>query len=386
LSKQKIEILFTGDLVLGTPEPEHLFRHSLPIFEKADLVVGHVELPHTERPSVVYGLTTPADALPTSRLSALKSAHIGVATLAGNHIFDSGPNGIEDTIAALRSLDIPSTGAAMTLEEARKPAIVERQGIRIGVLSYNCVGPKLSWAAPNKAGAAYIEVVTQYALDYESPGGPPGATYSFAEPTTSEAMQADILALRSDVDIVAVAFHKGIGHVSAAVAMYEKQVARAAIDAGADIVVGHHAHMPRGVETYKGKPIFHGLSNYVTVTKQLSVDASENKNPVRMAWAKRRREMFGFEPDPNYPNYPFHPESKNTMIAVCEVDVTGVIRAGFIPCWIEPDGSPRPLADGPKGREVAEHFAALNEKANLKSELWWDDGRVVFLDRVKGFK
>jgi len=69
-------------------------------------------------------------------------------------------------------------------------------------------------------------------------------------------------------------------------------------------VVGHHADILRGIETYRGRPIFHGLGNFVTVTRALSVTTS----PQRRAWAARRRTLFGFEPDPKMPAYPFHPQ------------------------------------------------------------------------------
>ena len=216
-------------------------------------------------------------------------------------------------------------------------AIVEHKGMKLGFLSYNCVGPSGSWAAANKPGCAYVRVITHYELEHANPGGPP-AVYTFAEPLTLEAMQADIESLRNAVDVVSVALHKGIVHTPAILAMYEGQVAKAAIQAGADIVVGHHAHILRGIEIYKGKPIFHSLGNFVTVTRALSIE--KNPSPQRLAWARRRRELFGFEQDPDYPTYPFHPEAKNAMIAVCTVDRTGIQSAGFIPCWINQKGQP----------------------------------------------
>jgi poly-gamma-glutamate synthesis protein (capsule biosynthesis protein) len=299
-----------------------------------------------------------------------------VATLAGNHIFDAGPNGIEDTVAGLRRQGIQTTGAGRTLAEARQPAIVEREGVSVGVLSYNCVGPKDSWAGPTKAGCAYVRVITHYELDHASPGGPP-RIYTFAEPETLEAMQADIAALDARVGVVVVALHKGIGHTPAALAMYERQVAKAAIDAGADIVVGHHAHITRGVEVYRDRPVYHGLGNFVTVTRALNVEA--NASPARLAWAKRRRELFGFEPDPAYPTYPFHPEAKNAMIAVCDVDATGICRAGFLPCWIHPSGAPEPLGERGRGADVARYIEAITARAGLRAGFGWEDGVVWFV-------
>ena len=189
-------------------------------------------------------------------------------------------------------------------------------------------------------------------------------------------MQADIAVLDAQVDVTIVALHKGIGHTPAVLAMYERQVAKAAVDAGADIVVGHHAHITRGVETYRDRPVFHGLGNFVTVTRALAVEA--NASAARLAWAKRRRELFGFEPDPDYPTYPFHPEAKNAMIAVCDVDATGVRRAGFLPCWIQPSGEPEPLGEDARGIEVARYIAEITARAGLEESFRWEDGIVWF--------
>jgi len=163
----------------------------------------------------------------------------------------------------------------MNLTEARQPAIVERQGLRLGFLSYNCVGPRESWAGRDRAGCAYVHVLTHYELDHASPGGPP-TVYTFAEPKTLECMAADIEALRQRVDVLTVALHKGLGHTPAAVGMYERQVSKAAIDVGADVVMGHHAYILQGIEVYKDRPIFHGLGNFAIATEALNIDGNRN--------------------------------------------------------------------------------------------------------------
>jgi poly-gamma-glutamate synthesis protein (capsule biosynthesis protein) len=157
--------------------------------------------------------------------------------------------------------------------------------------------------------------------------------------------------------------------------MYERQVAKAAIEAGADIVVGHHAHILRGIEVYRGKPIFHGLGNFVTVTRALRIE--DNPSPERLAWAQRRRELFGFEPDPNYPTYPFHPEAKNAIIAVCDVTRDGVGSFGFIPCWINPGGQPEVLKRDNRGEAVAGYVEQITRKAELKASFEWKGDRVL---------
>jgi poly-gamma-glutamate synthesis protein (capsule biosynthesis protein) len=156
--------------------------------------------------------------------------------------------------------------------------------------------------------------------------------------------------------------------------MYEREIARAAIDAGADVVVGHHAHILRGIELYKGKPIYHGLGNFATVTRALS--PSNPDTPEAAAWAKRRMELFGFAPDPGMPTYPFHPESRNTIIADCRVGRDGSVDAGFVPCWIDDDARPVPQV-GAVGRSVVDYLAEISREAGLAAAFAWDGDRVV---------
>jgi Bacterial capsule synthesis protein PGA_cap len=365
-----LRILLVGDLILDEPGPDSFFDPSRELLRSADLVVGQVEVPHTAR-GVPSSVDVPAPPADPAHLEALARAGLGVATLAGNHIFDSGPNGVEDTIAALSGLGIATAGAGMTLAEARRPAVVERGGASIGVLSYNSVGPRESRATSRKAGAAPLDVLTHYELDHAGPGGPPRA-YTFVTPESLGDLRTDVLALREAVDVVVVAFHKGIGHIPAVVHAYERELGRTAIDCGADIVVGHHAHILRGIEVYRGKPVFHGLGNFVAVTHALTPEGEDEL----AAWARRRRELFGFEPDPAMPFYPFHPESRNTIVADCSV-ASGEVDAGFVPCWIDERGRPVPVAREAGGEEVAAYVERITAQAGFETSFAWDGGRVV---------
>jgi poly-gamma-glutamate capsule biosynthesis protein CapA/YwtB (metallophosphatase superfamily) len=365
-----MRLLLVGDLVLDEPSADFFFERARPTLHQADLVIGHVETPHTARGREAFG-DVPAPASPPENIAALARAGFGMASLAGNHIHDRGPEGIEDTVELLNAAGIANAGAGLTLEEARRPAVAPAKGLKVGLLSYNCVGPREGWAGPNHAGCAHIKVISHYEVEGANPGGPAKA-YTFCDPDTVEAMQADIEALRAQADIVVCSFHKGLVHTPAALAMYE----RAAVEAGADIVVGHHAHILRGMETVGGKPVFHGLGNFVTVTRALTPGAQGS--PARQAWAERRKILFGFEPDPDYlPLYPFHPESKNAVIADCRF-ADGRLSAGFLPCWILPTGQPEVLGRDARGTAVRDYVVDITRRAGLKTAFDWDGDRVVF--------
>src|SRR5690606_32534410 len=100
----------------------------------------------------------PAPGAPPEHLDALKRAGFHALSLAGNHIADCGAEGIADTIDGLDRLGIAHTGAGLTREAARRPALLERSGRRVALLSYNCVGPESAWARDQRAGCNYLPV------------------------------------------------------------------------------------------------------------------------------------------------------------------------------------------------------------------------------------
>jgi poly-gamma-glutamate synthesis protein (capsule biosynthesis protein) len=379
MASAPLRIMIVGDLVLDEPQADRFFDDARAILNTADVLIGHVEVPHTMRGKESVG-DVPAPASDPANLAALKNAGFHLASLAGNHVHDRGTEGIADTIATLKQNGIAATGAGATLAEARKPAIIEKNGRRVALLSYNCVGPRQGWAGPSQAGCAYIRVISHYEMEAANPGGPPEA-FTFPTPDSLEAMQADIAAAKRSADIVIVSLHKGLVHQPAKLAMYERPVARAAIDAGAEIVFGHHAHILKGVEVWRGKPIFHGLGNFVTVTRALNIEG--NDNPARRAWAIKRREVFGFDPLTDYPLYPFHPEARNAMIAVCDVDGAGGVRAGFIPCWMQPSAAPLPLKRDARGEEVASYVEEISKRAGLETQFAWDGDCVTFDEALR---
>ncbi|MBS4026090.1 MAG: CapA family protein [Clostridia bacterium] len=361
-----LTMLVVGDNILG-PHAELFFTFASPVLNNSDVVVGQLEIPYTARVDTKDGVNRDP-----SNLNALVSAGFDVVTLAGNHITDAGETGIEDTITWLRENDISFTGAGMNIQEARQAAVIEREGTKFGFLSYNCVGPKETWAAPNKPGCAYVEVITHYELDHANPGGPP-TIYTWAEQKSLMAMVDDIQKIRSLCDVLVVSLHKGLVHTPVKLAAYEKEISYAAIDAGADIILGQHAHILKGIELYKGKTIFHGLCNFVTFLPSLA--PKPNQDP--QSWAQRRIELFGFEPDPDYPTYPFHPEAKYTIIGKCLIKDKKIIRTSFIPCLINKQGQPEILKRDERGQEALNYMDKITRQANLNVKFAWEGDEVI---------
>lgn len=373
-----VKIAVVGDLILHAPDPIEYFAGCRDAIA-ADVAVAQVEWPHTTR-GAVCALEVPAPAAPPENLAALAELGFGVATVASNHTFDQGPYGVEDTLAELRGLGIATTGSGMTLDEARAPAVVEQAGLRLGFLAYNAVGPRESWATAVKAGSAYVRITEHYEVELASPGA---LATEFTAPDfdTLAEMQDDIARLRPEVDLVCVVLHKGIGFVRAQLAQYERPLARAAVDAGADVVIGHHAHILRGVEVYRDRPIYHGINHFVTAYEPSSNPAGANAQRTR-PFPRRSpiRQQLG-EPDREVRNFPYARESRHTMVARLEVDAAGVVSAGFVPCWIDEQARPVAHGDDDQGRATTDYVTAITAEAGLSAELAWADDRVVFYRR-----
>jgi poly-gamma-glutamate synthesis protein (capsule biosynthesis protein) len=356
---RELDVLLTGDVILDEPDPDHWLSGLREVMAGADLTIGHLEVPHTTG-GTESSADIPAPAAEPAHLDALPRAGFAAMTLAGNHIADRGAAGIADTITALERLGLAHCGAGPSLAAARRPASLLRNGVRIALLSYNCVGPESGWAGLDKAGCAFVRVEPRE-------GGPisPSADLERLDVRSVAELTADIGRARSHADLLIVALHKGIVHRPAELAPYERPLAHAAIDAGADAVVSHHAHIIRGIEIYRGRPIYHGLGNGCVVTRALSLDQT---HPKRAEWARRRRELFGFEPDPAYPLAPFHPEAIHAMMARLHYR-DGSLAAGFVPIHIEPPG--RPVVPSPQqALRTVRYLADITARAAMPPLDW----------------
>lgn len=352
---EALSLLLAGDLVLDEPDPDYWLSGIAPAIRATDLAIAHLEVPHTHACDELAG-DVPAPGAEPAHLAAIAHAGFGAVSLAGNHIADCGAQGIADTIAGLDALGIAHAGAGATLAEARRFAVIVRKGRRIALLSYNCVGPEAGWAGVAKAGCAYLPMITvsgRPVAPIEAMTGP--------SPEAFEILRTDIAAARAEADIVVVALHKGVVHTPAVLAPYEQPIAHAAIDAGADVVAGHHAHIVRGIEMYRGKPIFHGLGNGCVVTRALS---PAQEHPGRAEWAERRKKLFGFEPDPAFTLAPFHPEAVNAMLGSVTFHEGGRIEAGLIAVDVLAPGRPV-LAEGERALEIAAYVERIGVAAGL---------------------
>lgn len=172
-----------------------------------------------------------------SYVSALLDMGVDVASLANNHALDFGPDALIDTFATLDDAGIAYVGAGETKERAEEAIFVEAGGRKIGVLSASRVIPVVEWNIENRQPGLFC-------------------TYD------STRLVQRIKEIESQCDYVVVFVHWG-KEKKAYPEEYQHNLAKQYIDAGADLVVGNHAHVPQGIEYYKGVPIVYSLGNYI---------------------------------------------------------------------------------------------------------------------------
>ncbi len=359
MAKKSITLLAVGELVLGEQEGKSFLSLAAPVLKSGDVVVGQGEIVFTARGVSTYvEMYHPYPGCPPGNMCALADAGFNVITLAGNHVWDSGSPGIEDTISGFGKYNITTVGAGMNIDEARRPAVIECNGTRIGFLNYNCIGPMGSWATPAKPGCAYVRIITAYEMNMPNPGGVP-EIYTFAEPRSLGMMIDDVQKLRPLCDVLVVAFHKGIMGSPDKLAMYDQQVSYAAIDAGADLILGHHAHGLKGIELYKGKAIFHGLGRFVPAM------APETKAQIRT------RDYL------DAPGGGSDPTKNRAIIAKCIINNRKISRVSYIPCLVNEHRQPEALKNDERGQEVAEFMDRITAAERLNTQYRWQGDEVL---------
>jgi len=279
--------------------------------------------------------------------SVLQAAGIDVVSLASNHAMDWGYEPMFDTIDLFRNMGMQVIGAGRNSEEARRPAIVEKNGVKVAILGYCSAIRDGQAAVDNKPGIAPMRAFTHYDPTDFQPGSPPEIV-SVPHQGDIMAMQQDIRRVKPEVDAVVVFIHWGVCFIPKTLATYQPPVAHAAIDAGADLIIGHHAHVPKAVEVYKGKVCFYSIGNFMTT------GGHEKRLPVRWNFF-----WYQTEPDSLY-DPPIH--CKQTILPKVVFSKRGVERVAFIPAYINKLAQPEPLrSDDPRFGDALEQIEWVSD-------------------------
>jgi len=235
-------ILFVGDIMLSRSVGNLMERkgdYNLPFINlaeflrSADLTFGNLEGPISSR-GVNVGSIYSFRADPKV-VEGLKFAGFNILSIANNHVWDYGRGAFMDTLKHLKDSAISYVGGGANSDEAHAGIIKEVNGTKVGFLAYTDLLPRNISATLTKPGVSFLEL---------------------------EQVKKDIVALKPHVDILVVSFHWGEEYKTNHNRKQEN-IAKSAIDAGADLIIGHHPHVIQEVEQYKNGWIAYSLGNFV---------------------------------------------------------------------------------------------------------------------------
>ncbi|MDZ7362271.1 MAG: CapA family protein [candidate division KSB1 bacterium] len=327
-------LVAVGDVMLGSWVVARLdgsgsaypFEATKHILRAADFAIANLEAPFTDRGEQVKDKKF-TFRVPPRHARGLKESGFDILHLANNHILDFGPEGLFDTMATLDSLSLLYVGAGENIAAAFAPVIVERENVnneklRFGFLGFSMTHPEEFYAGKNK----------------------PGTAFPFWE-----RYLAALDSLAPKVDIMIVSFHWGAEKMVTPKA-YQIDMAHAAIDRGADIVIGHHPHVLQGLELYRSRPtarqglIAYSLGNFA----------------------------FGS----------YSPSSRTSIILKCVVDADGVLYARCFPINVfndEVEFQPQ-LLQGQAATAVIDSLNALSRHLNFGQNIISAEGIIVPLN------
>lgn len=251
LSENKLSLTAVGDIIPGRTVAQKIAQKGLdypfakiaPYVSGADVVYGNLECPLSDKISPPYeGMSFVA---PTKTIEGIKMCKFNILSLANNHSTNFGENVFIDTLNLLKANNIKYVGGGGSYEEAYSPTIIEVKDMKIAFLNFNSIIGSLD-ATPTSPGTAWINM----------------EPWSKDKPEDIKLVQSAVNKAKSEADLVIVCFHWGIEY-ELNPSSSQRNMAHAACDAGADIIIGTHPHCVQSVEYYQGKFIAYSLGNFV---------------------------------------------------------------------------------------------------------------------------
>ncbi|MDD5710825.1 MAG: CapA family protein [Candidatus Colwellbacteria bacterium] len=237
-----VSILFVGDIMLSRNvgrkmeelgDYRYPFLESADILREADLTLGNLEGPISAR-GVDQGSQYSFRADPKV-IKGLIFAGFDALVIANNHIWDWGGDALSDTVTLLQEDGIEPMGAGRNYEEANKPVIEKIGTSSVAILAYTDLYPNSLKATEQTPGISDFNV---------------------------EGVQGLISELKDEVDIIVINLHWGEEYADGP-SSAQRVIARSFIDAGADLIIGHHPHVVQETEAYKNGWIAYSLGNFV---------------------------------------------------------------------------------------------------------------------------
>lgn len=362
-----VHVAAVGDVMVDRENPDSIFEHVRELLHSADIVFGQLETAYSNKGSM--GSSGPRGAMPNdvSNYPAIPNAGFDVISMASNHIMDWGADAVLDCRDRLEGDGIDVVGAGEDLSHAYQAVVESHSGVDIAFLSFCSVAPDGYYAATNKPGVAPMRAITHYEPVEPDQPGTPCEVLTIPRERDIERLEAKISEAQRRADVVIVSMHWGIHFIRSRIADYQTEVAEAAIEAGADAIVGHHPHILKGIDVQRGVPILYSIGNFAFDFTGRNGDEEYNE----------RRQRVYDELVPTTENR-FQSDARYSTIASLNVDEGGVTGVRLTPVWINKTDQPEPVSpDSDHGREMVEYLDAVTRQAGFETDLQVSDGDVV---------
>lgn len=352
-------ILATGDVGVKRAAPETMFAGCIETLRSGDIVFGQLETTITDR-----GARSPNAKLamraPVAMAAAVRDAGYHVMSFAGNHCLDWGYEGFSDTLGHLADAGVRHCGAGENIGMASEPAIVAHGRRKVAFIACSSILPDGYRATGHRAGCMPLRAHTIYEQIERDQPGTPARVVSHPHRGDLDQLLAAVRKAATRCDIVIVSMHWGIHMVEATIADYQVTVAHAVIDAGAHAIVGHHPHILKGVEIYRGAPVFYSLGNF-------AIEQPHIWDPG-IVHTESFRHLMSLNPGRGASSVYLLPDkTRLTGIARLVAGRAGIERVEFVPAWIEDNSVPQVLApDDDRFGAVCDYLREISAAAGLE--------------------
>lgn len=254
---------FVGDIKIDSPLKGRISSEVVHLLNTNTRVVANLEAPLTncKIPSPKWASLKQSP----DRVADLKYLNVRAVSLANNHMFDFGHDGLMDTIRHLERGEILHFGAGKNLDASLEPAKISLDSETLHLYSLTTTLPLESGASVGRAGVGPIKVRCVYYFDpvglQEGPGRPPMVYCQYDKSDMKKVINRIKNDVKEGIKPV-VSMHWGMAY-QRNLTDYQVEIGHKMVEAGAEMIIGHHPHVLQEIEIYKGKMIFHSLGNFL---------------------------------------------------------------------------------------------------------------------------
>ncbi|MEO9131111.1 MAG: CapA family protein [Sphingomonas sp.] len=362
-------IFGVGDVGAKRADLGSMFASVRTVLRSGPVVFGQLETVVSENGAIVPNAKLAMRA-PSALALVLADSGFTMMSFAGNHCLDWGYDAFADTLSHMAGAGIAIAGARSNREEAYRPVYQQVGDVRIALIAANSILPDGYAATKDKAGCAPLRAHTLYdQIEHDQPGTP-ARTRSWPDRDDLASLLAAITDAKTRAQIVLVSLHWGVHMVRGTLADYQIAVAQAAIDAGADAILGHHPHLMKGVGFHRGKPIFYSLGNF-------AIEQPHVWDPA-IVETESFRHLVSLNPSWSMDSaYMLPEETRITGIVRLVVEDRVIAGVRLMPAWIDDDSAPRLLdASDPRFARVRDYLAEVTAAEGLATRLEQDGNEL----------